>query len=209
MPQWIITFAINHDWLIYGLIVVLACAEGPILSVCFGVILQLGYLYFIPVYAALMMGDLVGDVIWYWIGHRYGHRFIARFGHKFGIDEDKVYRVTRLFHRYKYYVLFISKISNGFGFALVTLMTAGMVRIPFGKYLTVNLVGQFIWSGMLLAVGYYFSNAFAQIDSWFGRIGLIAGVGVAAFIVYHYWKQLRIKAEKLGASEPPTDAPAV
>ena len=199
MPTWIISFAINHDLLIYVLLVVLACAEGPLLSVLCGVILRLGYLHFLPVYGALMLGDLIGDAIWYRIGWRYGHHFVTRYGSRFGITEEKVEKMTRLFHRYKYYVLFISKISNGFGFALVTLMTAGLVRIPFGKYLTVNLVGQFVWSGMLIAVGYYFSAAYIQIDSWAGRASLVAGGIIIVIVVYRFWRVLRARAEKLEA----------
>jgi len=47
MLQWTIGFALDHNLLIYFLIIILACAEGPILSVVFGVLLRLGYLHFI------------------------------------------------------------------------------------------------------------------------------------------------------------------
>lgn len=136
MLQWTVDFALQHNLLIYLLIIVLAFFQGPLLAVIFGIILRLGYLHVLPIYVALMVGDLVGDTIWYHVGRLYGHRFVGRFGKYFGVTDHNIGIVTELFHRYKNYVLFLSKISNGFGFAIVILLTAGMVKIPFKMYLS-------------------------------------------------------------------------
>lgn len=198
MPlQWIVNIATNHDVLVYALIIVLACAEGPILSMLFGVLIRFDLFPFWPVYAALMAGDLIGDIVWYYIGYRYGHGFIRRFGHRFGITEESVARMTKFFHKYKHPILFISKITNGLGLALVTLMTAGMAKIPFWKYMLVNLLGQLIWSGFLLGVGYFFSNLYIQIDNILGRITIIAGAALFLFLMYRFQKQLRKKADAM------------
>jgi len=198
MPlQWLVNIATNHDVLVYGLIIVLACAEGPILSMLFGVLIRFDLFPFWPVYAALMLGDLIGDVVWYYIGYHFGHRFIRRFGHRFGITEEAVERMTKFFHKYKHPILFISKITNGLGLALVTLMTAGIARIPFWKYMIVNLLGQLIWSGFLLGVGYFFSNLYVQIDNIFWRIGVVAAAAVILFLIYRLQKQLRKKADAM------------
>ena len=197
MQQWLIHLAGSHTYLIYALIVALACAEGPILSMIFGVLLRLGYFSFIPVYAALMLGDLIGDVIWYFIGYRYGHAFIARFGKYWNISEEGVEKVTKLFHKHKHSILFISKITNGFGFALVTLMTAGMIKIPFWRYMTINLVGQFAWSGILLGVGYFFGEAYTEVNDWFGRISLGILFLIVIFALNGYKKYLKARAEKM------------
>ncbi|MDE1975551.1 MAG: DedA family protein [Patescibacteria group bacterium] len=198
IAQWLISYGAVHDYLVYGLIIILACAEGPWLSLIFGILIRLGDFGFWPVYIALMAGDLIGDVIWYEIGRRYGHSFIARYGKYFNITEAGVGRMSKLFHRYKDSVLFLSKISNGLGFALVTLMTAGMVRIPFGRYLAINLLGQFIWTGFLLGVGYWFSHLYITIDNLLGRMTLVAAVIIAATLLYRFWKYLRTKAQALG-----------
>lgn len=198
MPlQWLVNIAMNHDVLVYGLIIVLACAEGPILSMLFGVLIRLHLFPLLPVYAALMVGDLIGDIVWYYIGFHFGHRFIRRFGHRFGITEANIERMTKFFHAYKLPILFISKITNGLGLALVTLMTAGMVKIPFWKYMAVNLIGQFIWSGFLLAVGYYFSHAYIEINNVFGRLSLIVGGIVVLWLFVRFRKTLRAKADAL------------
>ena len=142
--QWLVTFGATHEYLVYAMIIFLACAEGPSLSLMAGVVIRLGDFRFFPVYMSLMLGDLIGDTAWYYIGRRYGSRFVDKYGKYFNFTASDVELITRLFHRYKHSVLFLSKISNGFGFALVTLITAGMVRIPLNRYMLVNLFGQFI-----------------------------------------------------------------
>jgi membrane-associated protein len=198
MPfHWIANVATNHNVLVYGLIMILACAEGPILSMVLGVLVRLGWLDLLPVYAALVAGDLIGDVSWYWVGYHFGHRFIGRFGKYVGVTEVGVARMTRLFHRYKYRILFLSKVSNGLGLALVTLTTAAMVRIPFKIYMSVNFLGQLVWTGFLLGIGYFFSNLYVEINNVFGRVSVVAVAVVILVALSRYQKFLRRKAEKL------------
>ena len=194
MQEWLTNLSVNHVYLVYLVIILFACAEGPILSMIFGVLIKLNLFHFWPVYTALMLGDVLGDSAWYYVGRRYGHRFIARFGKYVNVTEEAVAKVTAVFHTYKHPILFISKISNGFGFSLVTLITAGMVKIPFGRYLFINLAGQFIWSGVLIGIGYFFSEAYLQVNTWFERIGLIAAfiILVTAFIGYTKYLKKKI-----------------
>lgn len=196
--QWIRTFGVEHEYLVYAAIALLACVEGPWLALVCGVLIEIGDFRFMPIYTALMLGDLVGDAGWYGIGRRYGHRFVGKYGKYVNITEDGVARMTRLFHRYKDSVLFLSKITNGFGFSLVTLMTAGMVRIPFARYMLVNLLGQLVWTGLLLGVGYFYSHLFATVQNLLARMSLVAGAVVLTVIGYRFWKYLRSRAEQLG-----------
>ncbi len=194
MQQWIIHVSQSYPYLVYGLIIVLACAEGPILSMIFGILLKLGYFYLIPVYTALMVGDLLGDIVWYWIGRNFGHRFIQGYGKYFSISEERVEKVSALFHRYKDSILFVSKICNGFGFALVTLMTAGMVKIPFRRYIIINLAGQFIWTGILLGIGFSFSNLFVAANNIFEKASVVAIFVVLIVLFVGFTRYLKKKA---------------
>jgi len=197
MQEWLINLSTNHIILVYIFIVLFACAEGPFLSMIFGVLIKLGYFSLIPVYLALMAGDLLGDTFWYYLGFFYGHRFIKRFGKYFNITEQSVEKVTRIFHRHKHPILFISKITNGFGFALATLMTAGIVKLPFGKYLTVNMLGQLIWTGFLISVGYFFGNLYLAVDAVIGKMFIIA-IFITLFIAFiRYMQYLQNKIKNL------------
>ncbi len=191
MQTWLIQFGIHHSILVYLPVIVVAILEGPFLSIFFGILLHLGYFSFIPVYCALMLGDLIGDVVWYYIGYHYGRRAISRFGKRFKITESDVEKTEALFHKHKHKILFISKITNGFGFALVVLMTAGIARIPFKRYITINVVGQMIWSGILLGIGYFFSESYTRIESVAGKVFFIIATAVVFSLIYLYSKKMR------------------
>ncbi len=198
----LINLATNHDVLVYGLIVVLAGVEGPILSVILGALIRLDVFPLAPVLAAVMAGDLIGDAAWYYVGRRFGHRFIGRFGKYFHVTETEVEWMTRLFHRHKHPILFLSKISNGLGLALVTLTTAGIVRIPFWKFMAVNAAGQLVFSSALIGAGYFFSQAYLQINNLFGRMALVAAAVVALAALLRYGKSLRHRTEKPESNLP-------
>ncbi len=197
MQEWLIHFSTNHMFLTYGVIVFLGFAEGPFLSMFSGVLIRFGYLSFIPAYIALMLGDLIGDLVWYYVGRQYGTRFIKRFGKYVSVTEESVEKVSRIFHKYKDRILIISKISNGFGFALVTIITAGIVRIPFARYISINVIGQFVWTGLLLGVGYFLGNLYTQVDTVFGYafVSMVVAIFIAAFI--GYGKYLKTRAQNI------------
>jgi len=198
MARWILAFGEVHTYLVYAVVFFLASAEGPWLSLIAGVLIKLGAFGFWPLYIALMVGDLAGDAIWYFVGRRYGRPFIARYGQYVNINGREVERMTRRFHRHQHSVLFLSKVSNGFGFALVTLITAGMVKIPFGRYMLVNLSGQFIWTGLLIGVGFFFTHLLTTVNSVLGRIAIAAAAVILATIGCRYCKYLRRRGKELG-----------
>jgi len=193
MQDFLINLSVHHQILIYGFIIVFACAEGPILSMIFGVLIRLGYFDFWPVYTALMVGDLIGDIGWYQVGKHFGHRFIGRFGKYFNVTEASVAKVTKIFHDHKHKILFLSKITNGLGFALATLITAGIVRIPFRRYLVINLVGQFIWSGILIGVGFFFSNLYIMVDFVLGKMMVVAFFVILLLLFLGFMKYMQNK----------------
>ncbi len=174
MQEFLIKLSTDHVYLVYLFIIFTACIEGPILSVLFGILIKLGYFSFAPIYVALMLGDVFGDTIWYGIGRFYGYSFVGKYGRHFGITPDRIKKVEHIFHKYTKSILIISKLTTGFGFAIVTLFTAGLVKIPFRTYTGLNFIGQFVWTALLIGVGFYFSHLYVTFDTIFARLSLIA-----------------------------------
>lgn len=174
----------------YALIIPLTIIEGPIVMVLCGFLLRFGTFDLIPLYGALTLADLIGDIGWYCVGKFGGLPFIRKFGHFFSITEKTLERTTELFHKHHNKILFISKITMGFGFALVTLVTAGIAKVPFKKYLLFNVSGQFIWTAVLLSVGYAFGNIYTSIDKGFRDVALVALIIIAIVIVYGLGKYI-------------------
>ncbi len=178
----------------YAIMLPLAIVEGPILSVMSGFLLHQGYVTFWPTYFTLMAGDLIGDTAWYSIGKYAARPFINRFGHKFGFTPTRVAAVERIFKKHQKKTLIMSKLSSGFGLAPLVLMTAGSIGISFPLYILLNVIGQFLWSGMLITVGYYFGQSYELIDSSLRTGYLIAGGLAFAAGLYALQRHLRRKA---------------
>lgn len=197
MQEFLIGLSTNHAIWIYIFIVVFSFIEGPVLAMVFGVIIKLGYFDFPTVYLALMTGDLLGDIFWYYIGLYYGQRFINKFGKYFRITEEGVEKAKEVFHKNKHKILFISKITNGFGLGLAILLAAGMTKLPFKKYLAVNAMGQIIWTGLLISIGYFFGNLYIKINDIAGRFFITLVLVIIVIAFYRYVKYLQIKAQSL------------
>lgn len=180
MDIWLENMTQTAPFLVYGVVLLLTIIEGPIVSIVAGLLLKLGFFPLIPIFITLILGDLVGDSIWYFIGRRFGMSFINRFGKYLGVTKENIEKVKNVFHKQKEQILILSKMTNGMGLSLAVLLTAGMVRIPFHKYIYLNAIGEIIWTGMLVAIGYFFGQWYVQIDTWMGRIGLI---GIFIFII--------------------------
>ena len=168
----------------YPLIILGALLVGPLMTMLSGVFVRLNLLDLIPVYFALIVADITGDIGWYWIGRRWGRPFIKKFGKFFSITEHHVITLEKFFHRYHERILIISKLTMGFGFAAVTLFTAGFSRVPFSRYILINIIGEFFWTALWLAVGFFFTDLLVRLNNILSQItAIIGGLIVLAAII--------------------------
>jgi len=177
----------------YVILFPLTILEGPVVMMLAGFLLRIGMFDFLPLYAVLMAGDLTADIGWYWVGRQAARPLIKKFGHLLSISEELLNKTEEAFHKHQNKILFLSKITMGFGFALVVLITAGMVRVPFKKYLIFNAVGQFFWTGILIMIGYAFGNVYLVVDEGLRALTLFAFVTIIFGVMYGLSKYLRTK----------------
>ncbi len=181
---WLLTYK-------YAVAYPLAVVEGPIVMILAGFLLRLGFFSFWPIYLILIAGDLTGDVVWYLVGRYGGRPLITKYGHWISVTPENVVRAESFFHKHQIKILFISKITTGFGFAIATLIAAGAVRVPFKKYILVNFFGEFIWAGFLLAIGYFVGHLYTFFDAGL-RWGFIAGIVIVGTLaMYGFGKAMR------------------
>jgi membrane protein DedA with SNARE-associated domain len=144
----------------YAVVFVLCIVEGPIVMISSGFLYRLGQFYLLPLYFSMVAGDFVADLAWYAVGRFGAWPLINRYGKYLNITPQIIHKVEQRFKTYQNKILFISKITMGFGFALATLIVAGLLRVDFKKYALLNFLGGFIWTGLLMAVGYFFGDVY-------------------------------------------------
>lgn len=142
----------------YGLLFVGTLFGSPIVMVAAGYLAHIHQLDFFPAYLTVVAADIVGDIGWYWIGRVGARPFLLHYGHHFGMTQELVDRLESKFLQYHERILITSKLTMGFGVAIAVLAVAGMMRVPFWRYLGINISGELLWALIPLTLGYYFGN---------------------------------------------------
>ena len=150
----------------YVLIFLGCFAEGAGVMAATGVLLRLGKVELVPAFVTLLAADLSADVMWYFVGRFGAREVLKKRGTFLGVTREVFEKIEVRFHRYHSPFLLLSKVTSGMGFAYATLVVAGMVRIPLGRFVALNLIGGTIWISMMMALGYYFGNVIEQIPLW-------------------------------------------
>lgn len=157
--------------------------EGTLAMVTGGILIRLHQADFWTVYPVLVTSDFLADVTWYGIGYFGARRFVERWGQVVGVSMAVVERIERLFHKYHTSILIVSKLTMGFGLAVGTLFTAGLMRVPFMRFCIINFLGSLVWVLFLIAVGYYFGNVLALIPPRWQVASTVAALAAGFFFV--------------------------
>lgn len=159
--------------------------EGTVVMMTGGVLLRLGEVQFLPLYAALILGDVLSDIMWYWVGFFGARHFVMRWGYLVNATPEIIAKLERRFQTYHLRILIISKLTMGFGLAVPILTTAGMLRVSFARYCTINIIGSFVWVGFVIFVGYNFGNVLSLIPERY-QVGSFIALIAAFFIALRY-----------------------
>jgi len=176
-------------WLLgykYLVIFPLAVLEGPIITVIIGFFSSLGYFNFFLAYVVIVIGDLAGDALHYLIGRLGGQPFVEKWGRYLGVGASHLEALEKQFDRRGEKLLFIGKMTHGIGGAF--LIAAGIIKMPFKKFMFSNLLATLVKSLLLLLLGFYFGQALTSINSYLQKIALItAGVAAFAALLYFFY----------------------
>jgi membrane protein DedA with SNARE-associated domain len=154
-----------------------------------GAVAGTGRLSLILVVTLATIASLVSDVIWYWIGRVRGSRVLGWLC-RIALEPDScVRRTEETFSRRGARSLLIAKFVPGFSTAAPPL--AGVVHMPFFRFVVFTGVGGLIWAGAFIALGWTFSHQLELVASYAMRLGRgLVGLLVAAFAAYVGWKYI-------------------
>ena len=174
----------------YAYLVPGALFIGPLVSLTAGALIRLGTLELWATASILMITELLGDVFWYWVGHRWGESFVQTFGRFVGISSLRVLIAKHLYHTHHDKIIIISKLTAGFGFAPVIYFTAGLSRIPFRRYIVINIIGQVIWTSTMLGIGYYLGYFYLQVSDTLHKMFFVTAIFVVFVFIFGFGQYL-------------------
>ncbi|MFG3532007.1 DedA family protein [Streptomyces sp. NPDC047917] len=154
--------------------------------------------------ACASAGAIIGDSIGYAIGRKGGRPLLARLGGKFPkhFGESQIAMAERSFEKWGMWAVFFGRFV-----ALLRIFAgplAGVLHMPYWKFLIANVLGGIVWAGGTTAVIY---SVGVVAEAWlkrFSYLGLVAAVliGVASMLI------VKNRAKKAAASAAPSPEPA-
>ncbi|WP_405641719.1 DedA family protein [Streptomyces sp. NBC_00019] len=135
--------------------------------------------------ACASAGAIIGDSIGYAIGRKGGRPLLAWLGRKFPrhFSEGHIATAERSFEKWGMWAVFFGRFV-----ALLRIFAgplAGVLRMPYWKFLIANVLGGILWAGGTTAVIYYVgivAESWLKRFSWLGLV-LAVLIGLTSMLV--------------------------
>lgn len=149
--------------------------------------LQLPYIILTGIIAATL-----GDNLGYTIGRRGGRPLLERYLHVFHIRRQTVEKGLEkgeeLFRRHGDLTIFFARFI--LGMRIIAGPLAGVLRMPWGKFVLFNFLGAATWVTVIAVAGYQFGEHWEQLIKMMGRVNL--GItAVAVYVALWMWRRYR------------------
>ncbi|MBA4866258.1 DedA family protein [Streptomyces sp. PSKA54] len=158
--------------------------------------------------ACATAGAIIGDSIGYAIGRKGGRPLLTWLGRRFPkhFSEANVATAERSFEKWGMWAVFFGRFV-----ALLRIFAgplAGVLRMPYWKFLIANVFGGILWAGGTTAVIYYVgvvAESWLKRFSWLGLV-LAVGIGLTSMLILKR-KTKKAAAETVRAPESPEPQP--
>lgn len=176
----------------YTIMLPLMIIEGPVVTIIASMLASLGAFNVFVVLILSMVGDIVGDIILYGLGYKYGMGFVRRIGKYIGITENLVLRMEKYFNNHGGKTIFAVKSTTGLCWATFT--AAGIVKMDFKKFVKYSFLGGVVWSGFLVAMGYFYGYLWREIREYIEWVGwAIFALAIITFVFVNIYKSYQAK----------------
>ena len=159
-----------------------------------GALAELHKFNFGEVLAVAAIASLISDYIWFNLGKRRGSSILGLLC-KISLEPDSCVAKTKsVYARYGSKSLLFAKFVPGL--TTIAPPMAGMLRLPFWKFIGLDSGGALLWAGSYSAVGWMFRGQLESLAGSLGRFGVglggIFGIGIALYIRMKYVQRKRI-----------------
>lgn len=129
-------------------------------------------------------GATLGDNMGYWIGRRGGRPFLNRHAKRFFIRKNHLERAERVFQRYGSWTVFFARFITGL--RVIAGPFAGVLHLPWPRFLLFNFLGAVVWATTISLVGYFFGSEWPLLLKILKRFQLVALAVLVVLVVVLY-----------------------
>ena len=157
----------------------LVLVEGPIATLLGAAASSAGFMNPYLVFVTASLGNLSADMLWYGLGYMGKSEWLVRYGGFFRIRKGHVDRLTEDMHKHARKLLLMAKLTVSV--AVPVLIATGVAKVPWRRWFWVVFIGEAIWTGALVFLGFHFARSIAQLE--FG----VQLVAIGTLIVFFFF----------------------
>lgn len=146
--------------------------------------LHLRYIILMGTFAAA-----IGDNVGYAIGHHGGRPLLDRYQRLFRIAPVTIHRGEQLFQRSGAQAIFFARFI--FGMRVIAGPLAGILRMPWKRFVIFNLLGAVTWVSVIATVGFLFGSQWQRLLQVMRNVNIGIVVAVVALLLFVWWRQRR------------------
>lgn len=135
--------------------------------------------------AACTLGDNLG----YWIGNRGGRPLLHRYQRVFRISDERIAHGEKLFERFGPPTVFIARFV--FGMRILAGPLAGVLRMPWRRFVLFNFLGAVTWVAVISCAGYFFGQHWQRLVQIVSRVNAVIFVVAAGVVLVVWWRYRR------------------
>jgi membrane protein DedA with SNARE-associated domain len=181
----------------YFVLAFLIVLQGPIVTLLAGAASSAGLFRPEFVFLAAVVANLTADVVWYSVGSNGRLDGVLQHDRIFGIKRENIDKIQLSVERHAAKMLLLAKISAGF--AVPALIAAGILRIPWRKWFPVVFVGEALWTGTLLLIGFYATETIKQVERGIEILAIAVALAMLIALVWFVGRTIR-EQEKLNVA---------
>ena len=157
-----------------------------------GIAVSKGQMNFAALVAVGTAGTVIGNLFWWEIGRRLGYKrmkpLIDRFGRWLTMDWHEVEKLKSYFDRWGGPTVLIFRFMP-VGRTLISI-PAGLMHMPFWRFVGYTAVGSIIWNVILVGVGFWLGATVEDIEHWVAPVIITIVVAVVAIYLWRVftWK---------------------
>jgi membrane protein DedA with SNARE-associated domain len=150
--------------------------------------------------SACLFGALAGDCVMYWIGYHFGRNVLRehpRWVHV--VRPEREAQIEKMIEKHGLKVFFLARFLVGL--RSPTYLSAGILRVPFRRFLLIDLFCATMVIGLFFSLSYRYGTAITAWIRGAERVVTVIAVLVLIVVGVYYWRRRRRKRLQL-ASEP-------
>jgi membrane protein DedA with SNARE-associated domain len=133
----------------------------------------------------------VGDNLGFAAGYYGGRPLLARYQTLFKIQNRTLERGEELFARYGAVTVFFARFV--FGLRIIAGPLAGVLRMPWRKFMVFNFLGAAVWVSVIASAGYLFGQHWERLQQDLKRIDVSIVIVLLVAVAFLWWRSRRAR----------------